>query len=566
MKRAIISVSNKESIVELSQFLMNSDFEIYSTGGTHRLISDNLAHSQFSQLKQVSELTGFPEILNGRVKTLHPHIYAGLLADTTNQEHMDQMASLNLSTIDLVVCNLYPFQSSNSIENIDIGGVTLLRASGKNHQSVIVLSNPDQYGDFMSKMNDVNRQVEGNRLGHTLDERRQLAHVSFNHVSHYDTCIAKFLNDNKSRTDVNLKYGMNPHQTDTKVLFNENQKNEPFKILNGTMGMINIIDMIHGWLTVKEVDTILNLPCAISMKHTSLAGLAVGNGINETSLNYFNLTLDDMDKFNATTIAYMKSRLGDPLSSFGDFICISREVDVLTAKLIKGEITDGICAPSFTPEAFEILKAKKSGGFKIVEMDVNYYDNMIKSGWVESKQIYGMTLSQPNNNHVNHFKEITDEDLRVDYVLANTALKYAQSNNISMAVNGQIIGIGCGQQNRVGCVKLAGEKATNWLLRQTNKAREFWNNNKQVKKQPRINLLYEHLLNDTLDSVDLERYNIVMSSDGFFPFNDNIVLANRYGVKNVIHPGGSINDESIAQQCKDLNMNLSVTGFRMFYH
>ena len=575
MKRAIISVSNKENIIELSQSLINNGFEIYSTGGTYRLIKENLDALQIPFLKEVSELTGFPEILNGRVKTLHPHIYAGLLADTTNEEHMKQMAQLNLSTIDLVVCNLYPFQSNNSIENIDIGGVTLLRASGKNHESVVVLSNPDQYNDFMRKhtinisnyRNGDGNESEGHRLGHTLAERQQLAHTCFTHVSQYDTSIASFLNTTEtSVTDVQLKYGMNPHQKDTQVLFDRNQKNQPFNILNGTMGMINIIDMIHGWLTVKEVDTILNLPCAISMKHTSLAGLGVGSSINETSLNYFNLALSDTDKFNAIAIAYMKSRLGDPLSSFGDFICISREVDALTAKLIKSEITDGICAPSFTPEAFEILKTKKNGGFKIIEMDTDYYNNMISKGWVESKQIYGMTLSQPNNNHVNHFTDITDENLRIDYVLANTALKYAQSNNISMAVNGQIIGIGCGQQNRVGCVKLAGDKATNWLLRQTKKAHEFWDNNKQVKKQPRINLLYDHLLNDTLENVELENYNIVMSSDGFFPFNDNIVLANKYGVKNVVHPGGSINDDAIAQQCLDLNMNLSVTGYRMFYH
>lgn len=561
MKRAIISVSDKSQLVSLTTFLLNNDFEIYSTGGTFKLIKEQTHPEKSNLIKQVSQLTGFPEILNGRVKTLHPHIYAGLLADTHNPDHITELETLNLQTIDLVVCNLYPFFSSNTIENIDIGGVTLLRAGSKNHESVVVLSDPSQYQSFIDNFS--NNVTDNNRLGCSLESRRQLAQNCFEHVSHYDKSIAQFLSNGQTKTDITLKYGMNPHQTNTQVLFDNKA---PFQVLNGTLGMINIIDIVHGWLTVMEVDTILNLPCAISMKHTSLAGLGVGNNISDVSLNYFNLTLDETHKYNATAIAYMKSRLGDPLSSFGDIICISREVDVLTANLIKPEITDGVCAPSFTQEALDILKTKKSGGLKIVQMDVDYYRNMIEQGWTESKEIYGIGLSQPNNNYINHFKEITDERLRVDHVIANTALKYAQSNNISMAVNGQIIGMGCGQQNRVGCVKLAGDKATNWLLRQTETARNFWNINKGVKKQPRINLLYEYLDGIKMSKEDLNAYQIVMSSDGFFPFNDNIILGNKYGVKHVVHPGGSINDNSIKQQCDDMNISLTVTGHRMFYH
>jgi phosphoribosylaminoimidazolecarboxamide formyltransferase/IMP cyclohydrolase len=563
MKRAIISVSNKKQIIELTEFLLSNEFEIYSTGGTYKLIYQHQLsiNNTNNNIKQISELTGFPEILNGRVKTLHPHIYAGLLADTKNEDHMKDLKTHNLSTIDLVVCNLYPFVTDNSIENIDIGGVTLLRASSKNHENIVVLSKPSQYNNFMTNYTTSNEN--NHKFGYSLDDRKELGRLCFDHVSAYDKNISQFLIPNSEK--IILKYGMNPHQTTTEVSFNDNL-NKPFTLLNGTLGMINIIDIIHGWLTVKEIDNVLDIPCAISMKHTSLAGLAVGNDINETTLNYYNMTMDDTDKFNPVSIAFMKSRLGDPLSSFGDMICISREIDVLTANLIKGEITDGICAPSYTDEAMEILKLKKGGAFKIVKMNVEYYDNMIANGWTESKEIYGIKLSQTNNNYINHFNEITDRNLRIDYVLANSALKYAQSNNISMAVNGQIIGMGCGQQNRVGCVKLAGDKGNNWLLRQTDNARHFWNANKGIKRQQKVNMLYEHMLNNYMTTEELEKYQIVLASDGFFPFNDNIILAHKYGVKHIIHPGGSINDDSISKQCQDLNINLSVTSHRMFYH
>jgi len=569
MKRAIISVSDKRLISQLTNFLLNEGFEIYSTGGTYKTIMESarLFRKYDIKVKKVEELTNFPEILNGRVKTLHPHIYAGLLADRGNDSHLAEMNKLGLESFDLVVCNLYPFMENPSIETIDIGGVTLLRAAGKNYKNVVVLSSPIQYENFTVnfKANTGPEYV----LGTTECERKGLAKAAYSFISQYDNEISKFMSD-KGNIEMNelgkicLKYGMNPHQTAT-VTFDD-PENPPFELLNGSLGVINIYDIIHGWLTVKEVDSILDLPAAISMKHTSLAGLAVGNSITDTALNYYNLSPTDGP--SEVAIAYMKSRMGDPLSSFGDFICISREVDEFTAKLIKTEVTDGIAAPSFTPEAMEILKAKKSGQFKIVKMSTNYYDNYIEKGWIEVKKIFGITISQTNNNYINRFEEVKDEATRIDYVLAHTALKYAQSNNISMAVDGQIIGMGCGQQNRVGCVKLAGDKALNWGSRQSDIACRLWNSYRLtgMKRQAKVNELYQDIEKSGFGIKSLELYPIVLASDGFFPFTDNIEQAHKYGVKHIIHPGGSIRDDEIQSACDRLGIKLTVTNTRMFYH
>lgn len=356
---------------------------------------------------------------------------------------------------------------------------------------------------------------------------------------------------------MDLKYGFNPHQK-SNIVFKDNTTN-PFQLLNGNLGLINVIDIIHGWLTVKEVDSVVDLPAAISMKHTSLAGLAVGNKISNNTLQYFGV---DSENTTSVSRAFMKSRVGDPLSSFGDFICISRKVDIETAKLIKREICDGIAAPEFDLEALELLKSKKQGKFIVIEMNLDYYNKYISEGWTETKEIYGVTCSQQNNYFVNDFSDISDSNLRIDCVLANSALKYTQSNNISFALNGQIIGMGCGQQNRVGCVRLAGDKAINWLKRQTPEALEYWKS-LSGKRQEKVNKLYENIDMFSLDSIGL---NIVMASDGFFPFPDNIELANSYKVKHIIHPGGSIADKIIEEACDKLNIKLYITGHRMFYH
>ena len=565
--RAIISVSDKTGVLELANFLLENGFTIYSTGGTYSKIFEAVEKKE--NVLKISELTKFPEILNGRVKTLHPHVYAGLLADTSCKDHTRDMETHNLSYFDLVVCNLYPFKQENSIENIDIGGVSLIRAGSKNFSNIVVLSNPDQYAHFMEHF-DKSEPL----LGIDIETRSHLAMKGFQHTSDYDNCIYRYVGGlSENYHHLKLKYGMNPQQETASVEFDKSREHKAFNLLNGTMGAINVLDMLHGWLTVMELDNELDLPAAISMKHTSLAGLAVGNGISKYTLNYFGITGEE--GLTPLSRAYMKSRIGDPLSSFGDFIVLSRECDVETATLIKREVCDGIAAPGYSPEALEILRGKKSGKFIIVKMDMDYYRDICESGWAENKEIYGLRVCQRNNSKLPDFSSVSDTDLRIDYTVANAALRYAQSNNISIAVGGQIVGMGCGQQNRVGCVKLAGEKALNWETRQTEKCMEYWNK-LEGKRQDRVNKLYEYIdggmtlveEDDTGIKVDIEKSSgqLVLASDGFFPFTDNVEVANEYNVKHIIHPGGSMADNSVEQKCREYGITMFTTGVRMFYH
>jgi phosphoribosylaminoimidazolecarboxamide formyltransferase / IMP cyclohydrolase len=570
--RAIITVSDKTDVVKLSNFLLKNDFTIYSTGGTFREISDNVNINYQNRVLQVSDLTHFPEILNGRVKTLHPHIYAGVLADSSCQEHSIDMQMMDLPYFDVVVCNLYPFKKENTIENIDIGGVSLIRAGSKNFTNIVVLSDVNQYDHFMENFNAEDKDL----LGIDIETRSHLAMKGFQMTSDYDNCIYRYVGGlGENYHKLALKYGMNPQQSDACVEFDTSRERKAFNVINGTLGAINVLDMLHGWLTVMELDDRLNLPAAISMKHTSLAGLAVGNGISDYTLRYFGFDSNAAVNLGHLAMAYMKSRLGDPLSSFGDFIVLSRECDLETAQLIKREVCDGIAAPGYSPEALEILQAKKSGKFIIVKMDMDYYRNITQTGWGENKEIYGVKVCQRNNGELPDFSSVADVNLRIDYTVANAALRYAQSNNISIAVGGQVIGMGCGQQNRVGCVKLAGEKAQNWETRQTEKCVKYWDT-LEGKRQEKVNHLYEYIdagltfieEPDTKIRVQIENTSgeLVLASDGFFPFTDNIEVANGYNIKHIIHPGGSMADASVEEKCKEYGITMFTTGVRMFYH
>ena len=558
MKTAVISVSDKSGIPHLTNFLLARDFIIYSTGGTYKTILESLKTEEDKQyIKKISELTDFNEILNGRVKTLHPHVFAGLLADKDNADHTSEMSSLRLPYIDVLVCNLYPFLKEPSIENIDIGGVSLMRAAAKNYKHTVILSKPKHYHSFIINYND-----DDDNLGISLERRKQLAFEVFNQTQTYDAAIASYFSSSSPKKDnkLILKYGMNPQQSETSVVFRE--KTPPFIKLNGTLGMINVIDVLHGWLTVKEVDTAINGACAISMKHTSLAGLAIGRNISKYTLHYFGYTTKDT--LTDVSLAFMKSRTGDPLSSFGDFICISRVIDKETALLIKREVCDGIAAPGYSEDALNILKTKKSGKFIILQMSDDYYNKYTASGWKEKKELYGVCLTQNNNQGIYTFDDVENTTLRENLILANCALKYAQSNNISIVCDGQIIGMGCGQQNRVGCVRLAGEKSHQWLMRQTDKAITFWSS-LEGKRQTKVNALYDYLEHNPA-IINYELHDLVLASDGFFPFADNIEVANRYHINHIIHPGGSIADNIVKEACDKHKIKTYITGQRMFYH
>jgi phosphoribosylaminoimidazolecarboxamide formyltransferase / IMP cyclohydrolase len=587
---AIISVSDKTNVLDLALFLTNNNFTIYSTGGTYKLIKENIPDCR---IVKISDLTNFPEILNGRVKTLHPRVYGGLLADPNVIKHVGDMNDHDLPFFHVVAVNLYPFERvsrsradfQTCIENIDIGGVSLIRASSKNFKNIVLLCDPQKYTFFMENYSPT---ID---LGILYSERQKLAIEGFKHTSNYDDKIHKYLlkttghieqtKEINPENKIKLKYGLNPQQQNSYLSFTN--ETAAFTIINGILGYINVLDILNGWLTVMEADDVLNYPAAISMKHTSLAGLAIGDKITKETIGYFDLDSnlkyesniqngnDTTMYFGGLAMAFMKCRMCDPLSSFGDFICLSRKVDLETAKLIKREVCDGIAAPDFDPEAYEILKSKKGGKFIIAKMDLDYYRKQKEKGWKDTRTTYGVTLEQDSNMaSVNEYDIPKDFSYRTDLVLANIALKYAQSNNISIGCGGQIIGMGCGQQNRVNCVNLAGNKSNNWLNRHTKEALLYWDSlGKTLKRQQKINLLYDYIEQNPVVFEKSERNTeIVLASDGFFPFSDNIVLANKFKVKEIIQPGGSVADNEIIEECNkyDIKMYLSGSDKRMFFH
>ena len=305
------------------------------------------------------------------------------------------------------------------------------------------------------------------------------------------------------------------------------------------------------------------------MKHTSPAGIAIGTPLDDITTLLMDITPETRGNLTPMANAFIKSRNCDPLSSFGDFIVCSNQVDVETAKQIKRFVSDGIMASSYSEEALEILKTKKGGKYIIIEANLDYYNKIMKSGWNENKSIYGIELKQRNNEFRlsrEMFKDIP-ENVFHSLVAANTSLKYTQSNNIAIAYDGQVIGIGAGQQNRVDCVRLACKKATRWINRRSELVKGIFINSKKEnsKFQDRINFIYQFLENQEY-FIEKTNYPLVLASDGFFPFSDNIIEANKYDVKYIIQPGGSMRDKEVDDACEKYNIKMYKTNNRMFYH
>ena len=554
MPNAIISTFLKEGLLPLVAFLLKNNYKIFSSGGTYKHILNLLNVSKHDNISEVSELTQFPEILGGRVKTLHPKIYGGLLS-TNSTEHQKQIFDLGIPSFDLVVVNLYPFadmvssdcDEDTAIENIDIGGVSLIRAAAKNYNRVCLLTNPQQYQEYINLVN--NKQLDASK-------RKAFALEGFRTTMKYDTAITNYFSGN---TISKLKYGANPQQQPSYL-----EQNGAFNILNGNIGFINVLDFIHGFLIVREIEDIVGIPTAVSMKHTSPAGIAIGTPLDDTD----RILTDTVDTdLTPMANAFIKSRNCDPLSSFGDFIVCSNTVDVETARQIKRFVSDGIMAPAYTEEALELLKSKKGGKYIIVEASMEYYNRLNNSGWEESKKLYGVELRQPNNKYRitrEQFPEDMTDDVYYSIVAANTSMKYTQSNNIAVAYNGQVIGIGSGQQNRVDCVRLACKKANRWVNRRSKVCVEMYVGLKKTrpKFQDRINIIYQWL-----ENVDIKGdYKLVLASDGFFPFSDNIEVANGFNVKYMVQPGGSMRDDDVDKACKKCEISMYKTDNRMFYH
>ncbi|MGK9367788.1 bifunctional phosphoribosylaminoimidazolecarboxamide formyltransferase/IMP cyclohydrolase [Melioribacter sp. Ez-97] len=503
-KLALISVSDKTNIVEFASELIKHKYGILATGKTAKTLMDNGV-----ECTEISDFTSYPEIFSGRVKTLNPKIFGGILMRRDLEEDIRQAAENNIVPIDIVCVNLYPFpQVVNrddislqvKIENIDIGGPSLIRAAAKNYKYVSVLTNPDQYERFLQELN------EGEI---SLETRSKLAAEAFSHTSMYDTIIANFFEKEflpeptavrlNYKTAFRLRYGENPHQKAT--LFGD--FSDYFEVLHGKeLSYNNIIDLTAAVELVSEFD---KTGCAI-IKHTNPCGAAVANSVTE---------------------AYEKALSGDPVSAFGGIVAFNKEVDVETARKLNDIFLEIVCAPSFTEEALDELKKKKNRRLIHIKKYPDENQPVIKS-------VPGGLLVQDKDNSKisdNMMKVVTEreptrseiEDLKFAWVVC----KHTKSNAIVFVKDGKALGVGAGQMSRVDSAKIAAIKA----------------------KQ------FGHHLEGA-----------VAASDAFFPFADGLIEIAKYGVVSVIQPGGSVRDEEVIKAANENNISMIFTGIRNFKH
>ncbi len=390
--------------------------------------------------------------------------------------------------------------------------------------------------------------------------------------------------------ELELKYGCNPNQKPAKIFMNDN-KELPVTVLNGRPGYINFLDALNGWQLVKELKEATALPAATSFKHVSPAGAAVGLPLDDVLRKIY--WVDDQGELSALASAYARARGADRMSSFGDFISLSDVCDVATAKLIKREVSDGVIAPGYEPEALEILKAKKNGNYNVIQIDPDYVPEKL-----ERKQVFGVVFEQGHNNLkinkellkniVTENKNMTEE-AAMDLVISLITLKYTQSNSVCFVKGGQAIGIGAGQQSRVHCTRLAGSKADNWYLRQNPKVLNlpFINGIRRADRDNAIDLYIGEDYMDVLADGRWEKIfkekpevftreekrawldgltDVALGSDAFFPFGDNIDRAYKSGVKYVAQPGGSVRDDQVIETCDQYGMVMAFTGIRLFHH
>ena len=390
--------------------------------------------------------------------------------------------------------------------------------------------------------------------------------------------------------EIQLKYGCNPNQKPSRI-YMEDGSDLPVKVLNGKPGYINFLDAFNGWQLVKELKAATGPPAATSFKHVSPAGAAVGLPLTDTLAKIY--WVDDLGELSPLACAYARARGADRMSSFGDFIALSDVCDADTARLIKREVSDGVIAPGYTDEAMELLLAKKKGNYNIIQIDENYVPAEI-----ERKQVYGVTFEQGRNelkidkdllsNFVTKNKDLP-EQAEIDMKIALITLKYTQSNSVCYVKGGQAIGIGAGQQSRIHCTRLAGQKADNWFLRQSPQVMglqfvdglgradrdnaidvymgdEYEDVLKEGEWQKRFKVKPEVFTAEQKKAWLAQNTDVVLGSDAFFPFSDNIERAHKSGVKYIAQPGGSVRDDLVIECADKYDMVMVFTGIRLFHH
>ena len=390
--------------------------------------------------------------------------------------------------------------------------------------------------------------------------------------------------------ELELKYGCNPNQKPSRIYMNDDRE-LPIKVLSGRPGYINFLDAFNGWQLVSELKKATGLPAATSFKHVSPAGAAVGLPLSETLAKIY--WVDDLGELSPLACAYARARGADRMSSFGDFISLSDVCDVDTARLIKREVSDGVIAPGYEPEALELLKQKKKGNYNVIEINPDYVPAPL-----EHKQVFGVTFEQGRqelaiddeliSNIVTENKTLTEEakrDLKISLII----LKYTQSNSVCFVKDGQAIGVGAGQQSRVHCTRLAGQKADNWFLRQSPKVLNlpFKDGISRAERDNAIDVYIGEEYMDVLADGEWERRftekpevftreekrawldqlkGVTLGSDAFFPFSDNIERAHKSGVEFIAQPGGSVRDDDVIATCNKYGMAMAFTGIRLFHH
>lgn len=389
--------------------------------------------------------------------------------------------------------------------------------------------------------------------------------------------------------ELELKYGCNPNQKPSRIYMKEGEL--PIKVLNGKPGYINFLDAFNGWQLVRELKKATGMPAATSFKHVSPAGAAVGQPLSEIESKIY--WVDDLGELSPLACAYARARGADRMSSFGDFISLSDVCDADTAKLIKREVSDGVIAPGYTDEALELLKAKKNGNYCVIQIDPDYVPAPL-----EQKDVFGVTFEQGRNelNIDEHFfdnvvtanKEIP-ESAKIDLAIAMITLKYTQSNSVCYVKGGQAIGIGAGQQSRVHCTRLAGDKADKWFLRQAPQVLNlpFKADIRRADRDNTIDVYISDDYEDVIGEGEWQKYfteqpavftreerkawlknmtGVSVGSDAFFPFGDNVERAKRSGVQYIAQPGGSIRDDNVIETCNKYGIAMAFTGIRLFHH
>ncbi|QUC18765.1 uncharacterized protein UV8b_03006 [Ustilaginoidea virens] len=597
-KIAILSVYDKTGLLDLAKGLAEQNVRLVASGGTSRMIRD-----AGMPVEDVSAITGAPEMLGGRVKTLHPAVHGGILARNLDADDQD-LAAQGIAKVDYVVCNLYPFKQTvakaggvgvpEAVEEIDIGGVTLIRAAAKNHARVTILSDPRDYPGFLQEL----AQGGGGGGGGGISDasRNRYALKAFEHTADYDAAIAGFFRAEyagRGEQHLALRYGANPHQKPA-AAYAVSQR-LPFKVLCGSPGYINLLDALNAWPLVRELKQALGRPAAASFKHVSPAGAAIGLPLSpEERRAYF---VNDVEGIETSPLAqaYARARGADRMSSFGDVIALSDVVDVPTAAIIAKEVSDGVIAPGYDDAALDILRKKKGGRYLVLQMDPDY-----TPAPAETRTVYGVTLQQRRNDVEISPKSfaaaaaaaaapLPDSAAR-DLTVATITLKYTQSNSVCYAVNGQVIGLGAGQQSRIHCTRLAGDKADNWWMRFHERVLHIkWKRGtKRPDKSNAIDLLVSGELpqsgpeREAFEAVfekvppaftDEERAawmrqldNVCVSSDAFFPFIDNVFRASRSGVKYIAAPSGSQNDNAVLETAEKLGITFVQQNTRLFHH